>query len=48
VLLLRGADAVGHQLLRMLFEQEVVMRIRRALLLAAGCLLLPAIAFGQT
>jgi hypothetical protein len=49
VLLLRESDPARLDLLRLLLEQEVdVMRLRRALLLAAGAILLPAVASGQT
>jgi hypothetical protein len=49
VLLLWRPRAVRVHLLRMLQEPDNrSMRLRRALLLAAGAILLPAIASGQT
>ena len=49
LLLLRRAGALRGHLLRVLLEPENrSMRLRRALVLAAGAILLPAIASGQT
>lgn len=49
LLLLRRAGALRLSLLRLLLEPENrTMRLRRALALAAGAILLPAIASGQT
>jgi hypothetical protein len=50
VLLLRRAGAAGNLLLRLLQDRQVEspMRFRRALLLAGGLAILPAVAAGQT
>jgi hypothetical protein len=52
VLLLWRTGPDRHVLLRVLLEPENrkigTMRLRRALLLAAGAILLPAVASGQT
>jgi hypothetical protein len=48
VLLLWRLDAARNEVLRLLLGHKNAMRIRRALLLAAGAILLPAVAAGQT